>query len=200
MLPAYLVTGLHRRRQLVAMTFVFVTGVCTVILPVSLSATALSRLINGDHMVVCSVLVARMLAMGAMLMLGVKIPLPVIGMRLHGGGGVRKSVGARRILRCRHRCCAPVLPGVVALSGAAANFVTALVIGVAYVFGMVAPLFILAVAWAVTTGITRNCWVAAPLISISSVVDGGRACPDDRRPRSRWPTGLVLGCRVHRAL
>src|SRR6266542_4350313 len=44
-------------------------------------------------------------------------------------------------------CCAPVLAGVVALSGLAASFARALGLGAAYVFGMVAPLFVLALLW-----------------------------------------------------
>jgi hypothetical protein len=40
-----------------------------------------------------------------------------------------------------------VLAGVVALSGAASSFLTSLVVGVAYVFGMVAPLFVVALVW-----------------------------------------------------
>src|SRR2546425_921435 len=44
-------------------------------------------------------------------------------------------------------CCAPVLAGVAALSGASGSFVNALILGVAYVFGMVFPLFVIALLW-----------------------------------------------------
>lgn len=44
-------------------------------------------------------------------------------------------------------CCAPVLAGVIALSGLSSSFAVALGLGGAYVFGMVAPLFALALAW-----------------------------------------------------
>lgn len=44
-------------------------------------------------------------------------------------------------------CCAPVLAGVVALSGAVGSFVSATAVGVAYVFGMVVPLFVIALLW-----------------------------------------------------
>ena len=44
-------------------------------------------------------------------------------------------------------CCAPVLAGVVGLAGAAGSFPLALTVGVAYVFGMVAPLALLALVW-----------------------------------------------------
>ncbi|MGH7377913.1 MAG: cytochrome c biogenesis protein CcdA, partial [Candidatus Methylomirabilales bacterium] len=44
-------------------------------------------------------------------------------------------------------CCAPVLAGVIALSGLASSFGAALGLGTAYVFGMVAPLFLISLLW-----------------------------------------------------
>src|SRR5206468_733180 len=44
-------------------------------------------------------------------------------------------------------CCAPVLAGVLALSGVAASFGLALGLGAAYVFGMVGPLFVISLLW-----------------------------------------------------
>ena len=44
-------------------------------------------------------------------------------------------------------CCAPVLAGVIALASVAASFWLALGLGTAYVFGMVAPLFLIALLW-----------------------------------------------------
>ncbi len=147
MLPAYLATGLHRRRQLVAMTFIFAAGVGTVILPVSFGATALSRLINGQHFIVYSVMAIVMIVMGAFMSLGFTVPLPMIGVRPTQAGGVGRAFVLGMFSGVATACCAPVLAGVVALSGAAASFVTAIVIGIAYVFGMVTPLFVIAVLW-----------------------------------------------------
>ena len=44
-------------------------------------------------------------------------------------------------------CCAPVLAGVIALSSVASSFGLALALGSAYVFGMVAPLFVISLLW-----------------------------------------------------
>lgn len=44
-------------------------------------------------------------------------------------------------------CCAPVLAGVIALSSVAPSFLLALGLGTAYVFGMVAPLFVISLLW-----------------------------------------------------
>jgi len=52
MLPAYLATTFRQRRALVAMTFIFGLGVATIILPIALGASVISRFIRGDHMLV----------------------------------------------------------------------------------------------------------------------------------------------------
>ena len=44
-------------------------------------------------------------------------------------------------------CCAPVLAGVIAVSSVASSFGIAIIYGGIYVFGMVAPLFILSLLW-----------------------------------------------------
>ena len=147
MLRAYLATGLHRRLQLVAMTFVFASGVGAVILPITFGATALSRLINGQHTIVYAVMAAAMLAMGGAMALGYRLPMPMLGMRTRGGSGPGRAFVLGAFSGVATACCAPVLAGVVALSGAASSFLSALVVGVAYVFGMVAPLFVMALVW-----------------------------------------------------
>lgn len=148
MLPAYLATGMHRRRGLVAMTFLFAAGISAVILPIAFGATALSRLINGEHTIVYSVMAVVMLAMGARMAMGFGMPIPMFGMRgrlgRSGPGGVFLLGAFSGVATA---CCAPVLAGVVAVSGAAASFLTSLAVGVAYVFGMVAPLFVIALVW-----------------------------------------------------
>ncbi len=148
MLPAYLATGVHRRRGLIAMTFVFAAGVGAVILPIAFGATALSRLISGEHTIVYSVMAVVMLAMGVAMAGGYRLPIPMLGVRARQG---RSGPGSVFVLGAfsgvATACCAPVLAGVVALSGAAASFLTSLVVGVAYVFGMVAPLFVIALVW-----------------------------------------------------
>ncbi len=148
MLPTYLATGVHRRRGLIAMTFVFAAGVGAVILPIAFGATALSRLINGEHTIVYSVMAVVMLAMGVAMALGHRLPMPMFGVRARQGRSGPGSVFALGAFSgVATACCAPVLAGVVALSGAAASFLTSLVVGVAYVFGMVAPLFLIALVW-----------------------------------------------------
>lgn len=147
MLPAYFASSFRRRRALVAMTFVFAAGVATVILPIAFGATGVSRLIAGHHLPVFLAGGVLMLAMGVATIAGWSPRLPMIGMRATADRGAVSVYALEAFSGIASACCAPVLAGVVTLSGAAESFIVALGIGVAYVFGMVLPLFLIAVLW-----------------------------------------------------
>ena len=147
MLPAYFATSFRRRRALVSMTFVFALGIAAVIVPIAFGASGVSRVISGHHTVVFMVGAVMMLALGVATLAGWKPPLPMPSMRMHTDQGPGAVFALGVFSGTASACCAPVLAGVVALSGAASSFVVALAIGVAYVFGMVLPLFVMAVAW-----------------------------------------------------
>lgn len=147
MLPAYFATSFRRRRALVAMTFVFGLGVATVILPIAFGASALTRFILGQHTLVFLIGAALMVGLGVAMIAGWKLPLPMPGMQARQDRGVGSVYVLGAFSGTASACCAPVLAGVVALSGAAGSFAAALVVGVAYVFGMVVPLFVIALLW-----------------------------------------------------
>lgn len=158
MLPAYFASSFRRRRALVAMTFVFAAGVASVILPIAFGATGVSRLIAGNHLPVFLAGGVLMLAMGVATLAGWSPRLPMIGMRASANRGALSVYGLGAFSGIASACCAPVLAGVVALSGAAESFVVALGIGVAYVFGMVLPLFLIALLW------DHRDWGTSPLL------------------------------------
>lgn len=147
MLPAFLATGFRHRGGVVPATLVFGAGVATVILPIGLGATALSRLFIEQHSWVFSIGGALMVAGGVAVLVGWKPNLPMPGARSvrQGSYGSAYSLGA--FSGIASACCAPVLVGVAVLAGASASFPAALAIGVAYVAGMVAPLAVTAVLW-----------------------------------------------------
>ena len=147
MLPAFFASAAQNRRVLVAMTFVFAAGVATVILPIALGAVTLRRLLVTEHTTIYTVGGLLLVALGAYTLLGgrVRLPMPGAGRPARSGPlgvytlGVFSGVASS--------CCAPVLAGVVALSGVASSFGFALGLGAAYVFGMVAPLFVMSLLW-----------------------------------------------------
>lgn len=146
MLPAYFSATFARRSRILAMTLVFALGVGTVILPIGLGATAIARLIAGQHFAVFAAMGLLMAAGGLAMIAGIKMMLPMPGMR-GGHPGVAGVYLLGVFSGAASACCAPVLAGVAAVSGAAGSFPAALAVGVAYVFGMVAPLSVLALVW-----------------------------------------------------
>jgi cytochrome c-type biogenesis protein len=179
MLPAYFASTFSRRTQIVAMTMVFTAGVGTVILPIALGASALSSLLLGQHTWIFGIGGALMALAGFAMIAGWKFSLPMPGGGASGGGGVRGVYGLGVFAGAASACCAPVLLGVAALSGAAASFPVALAVGVAYVFGMVAPLALIALLW------DRRDWSASRLQSRTIAVPFGSA-------RRAVPLGNVL--------
>lgn len=147
MLPAYFATSFRRRRALVSMTFVFGLGVAAVILPIAFGVSALTRLVIDRHTIVYLVGAVLMVALGVATIAGWKPKLPMAGLRASGRQGPGSVFVLGAFSGMASACCAPVLAGVVALSGAAASFPVALAVGVAFVFGMVLPLFVIALLW-----------------------------------------------------
>lgn len=170
MLPAYFASTFRRRTQIIAMTLVFAIGVGTVILPIALGATAISRLLLGHHIWVFGIGGLLMIAAGIAMLAGKTFSLPMIGGKGATDGSLRSVYGLGVFSGGASACCAPVLVGVAALAGASASFPVALTIGVAYVFGMVAPLALIAVVW------DRRDWGSTGLLSNRQVRLGlGRA-------------------------
>jgi cytochrome c-type biogenesis protein len=147
MLPAYLSTGFRHRGGVVPATLVFGAGVATLILPIGLGATALSRLLFGGHVWVFSIGGALMIAAGIAVLAGWSPNLPMPGARAARTGSYRSAYLLGMFSGAASACCAPVLAGVAVLSGAAASFPVALAVGVAYVAGMVTPLAVIALIW-----------------------------------------------------
>lgn len=147
MLPAYFASSFATRRALLAMTFVFATGVGLVILPIALGAAAVGAFINTNHMLVYLVGGLLMLAMGVYMLVGGKLALPMPGMQAGRGRGPLAVLSLGAFSGVASSCCAPVLAGVATLAGVSASFSAALVLGIAYVFGMVFPLFLIALLW-----------------------------------------------------
>ncbi len=147
MLPAYFASSFHNRRLLTAMTFVFAAGVATVIMPIALGATALRQLLVAEHTPIYLVAGATMLGLAGYVLLGGRIALPMPGRRASARSGPWGVYTLGVFSGVASSCCAPVLAGVIALAGVASSFAVSLGLGAAYVFGMVAPLFVIALAW-----------------------------------------------------
>jgi cytochrome c biogenesis protein CcdA len=170
MLPAYLATSFRRRGALVAMTFVFAAGVAAVILPIAFGASWITRLIQSQHTTVFLTAAGVMVALGIATLAGWKPRLPMLGRRPTTEHSVVSVFTLGAFSGVASACCAPVLAGVLTLAGAVASFGASLVVGVAYIFGMVLPLFLIALLW------DRYDWSSSALFQGRTITVGiGRA-------------------------
>ncbi len=147
MLPAYLATGFARRTGIAAATAVFAAGVATLIVPIGLGASAVAAALPAHHLLIFSAGGAAMLAGGVAVLAGWKPMLPMPGLRAPAGHGYGAAYLLGLFSGIASACCAPVLAGVVVLTGSAASFGAALAVSGTYVAGMVAPLAVLALVW-----------------------------------------------------
>lgn len=149
LLPMFVGVAVQRGRlQLPVTTALFALGVAVVLLPVVLGVGALGQVFAAHHRVVFLIVGLFLVLLGLLAVAGRPwiLPMPTLGIRAGGSGpgavfllGVASGVSSS--------CCAPVLAGVVAMSALAASVLGALGLGLAYVFGMVFPLFLAALFW-----------------------------------------------------
>ena len=147
MLPAYFASSFATKRALVAMTFVFALGLGLIIMPIALGAAALGGLIVSHHLQVYLVGGVLMVALGIYVLVGGELALPMPGMRPAAGRGPMAVLMLGAFSGVASSCCAPVLAGLVALAGASGSLSAAVLLGTAYVFGMVFPLFVISLLW-----------------------------------------------------
>jgi cytochrome c-type biogenesis protein len=147
MLPAYFASSFQNRLRLIAMTFLFAAGVATIILPIALGASLLRQVFAAQHMTIYVIGGVLLLGLAIYLLLGGQIHLPMPGQRAGRKAGILTTYALGIFSGITSSCCAPVLAGVIALSSVAPSFLLALGLGTAYVFGMVAPLFVISLLW-----------------------------------------------------
>lgn len=143
LLPAYFGNIFKERKKILLATLVYSLGIFVVMLPVVLGAKALSLLFFRLHDQTYTAGGAFMLVVAVLSLLGIKLPMPHFTMRQ---GPPQHDVVSTFILGIfsgiTSACCAPVLVGVIALSTLTPTTLQALGVGLSYVFGMVAPLYL----------------------------------------------------------
>jgi cytochrome c-type biogenesis protein len=184
MLPAYFATTFRRRRALIAMTFVFALGVAAVILPIAFGASAVTRFIVGRHLLVFLGGAVLMVALGVSMLLGWKLRLPAPGMGARQDRGPLAVFALGAFSGTASACCAPVLAGVVALSGSAGSFAAAAAVGTALCSGWWRRCLWSPRCGIATTGATVVGCGGEPSTSASAV-------GADRSTRRRWS---AAGC------
>jgi cytochrome c biogenesis protein CcdA len=146
MMPAYLAAiGGGRRLRVARLTAVYVAGVSLVVLPITLGAAALASYVSKWH--------PQMFTLGGLMMIGVAVALwrgtmlPIDVPQPKLTGSTVSVFGLGVFSGAATACCAPVLAGAIALSATSGTIVGGLLLGIAYVAGMMAPLIPLALLY-----------------------------------------------------
>ncbi len=147
LLPSYFGSIFRTRSKVFLMTFIFFLGILTVFLPLGLGISALGQVFSRYHREIFTVIGLLLTALGVSLLLGNRFALPK-KLRLKPELTGEENIGSVFLLGIfsgiATTCCAPVLAGVLALSMLPGSYLWGIVYTLAYVLGMVAPLFVLA--------------------------------------------------------
>lgn len=180
LLPSYLANVFREKGRVVWMTLIFGLGIATILVPTALGIRAVGLLFQNYHTQTYVVGGLFMIALGVMELTGEKITLPMLNLTIdlnkrHDPWSVY-LLGIFSGLTTS--CCTPVLAGVLTLSFLSPNFVWAGLAGLAYVFGMVTPLVVLAlllekVNWATLPQLrTKTLRIGNKTILLSDAVAG----------------------------
>ena len=144
LLPSYLGSIFRERQKVLLMTFVFFLGLLAVFLPLGLGAAGLGQLLSEYHDPIFIVGGVFLLLLGASILLGRHFSMPF---SIHSKLKITNA-GSVFMLGIfsgfATMCCAPVLAGVIALSVLPNSILWGGIYSLAYVLGMVAPLFLIA--------------------------------------------------------
>ena len=144
LLPAYLGSIFRQKHKVMLMTFVFFLGLLAVFLPLGLGMAWIGQALSQYHDAIFITGGIFLALLGVSILLGIHFSLPF---SIHPTNKI-EGAGSVFILGIFSAfatlCCAPVLAGALALSVLPGSILWGGIYSVAYVLGMVAPLFIVA--------------------------------------------------------
>lgn len=155
LLPAYFASIFRERYKVFLMTFIFFLGILTVFLPIGLGAAMLGRFFSQYHNVIFGIGGTFLILLGFILVAGKHFSMPFRvnpSLKKHNAFSVF-TLGIFSGIATT--CCAPVLAGVLTLAAIPGSIVWGGIYTLSYVFGMVAPLFLLSL-FMDKTGITQR--------------------------------------------
>lgn len=147
LLPSYFGSIFETRRKVFLMTFIFFLGILTVFLPLGLGFSFLSTFFGHYHHEIFTVVGLLLFALGISLLFGKRLPMPSSWKPKFEVKEKETAISVYVLgifSGIATTCCAPVLAGALALSVLPGSFMWGIIYTLAYVLGMVTPLFILA--------------------------------------------------------
>jgi len=163
--PSYLAAAVKNNRwRLMPLTFVFAAGLAVVLVPITLGVSLIAGAIAMYHAPLYWAGGLLMIALGALAFSGRMWSMPTVLRSpdtTRGDSATFFSLGV--FSGIASSCCAPVLVGVMTLSALSGSPVGGAVLGLAFVFGMVIPLFLMALLWDAAGFRSRRWGQARPL-------------------------------------
>ncbi|OGH17103.1 MAG: hypothetical protein A3C30_01740 [Candidatus Levybacteria bacterium RIFCSPHIGHO2_02_FULL_40_18] len=144
LLPAYFASIFKQKIKIFFMTFVFFLGLLTVFLPIGMGASFISQLVSQYHNFIFILGAVFLIFLGILLLTRRAFSLPIMVHPKLENYDVASIFVLGIFSGLATLCCAPVLAGVVALSILPGSVIFGAVYTLAYVLGMVLPLFIIA--------------------------------------------------------
>lgn len=145
LLPTYFASIFRQKRTVFLMTFIFFLGLLAVFLPLGLGIGGLGQLFTQYHNTLYLIGAIFLLFLGAFILLGKHFSLPFSVPHTSGKiSGPYSVFGLGVFSGFATLCCAPVLAGVLTLSVLPGSIFLGGLYTLAYVLGMVVPLFFLA--------------------------------------------------------
>lgn len=147
--PSYLAGAVKNSRwRLLPLTFAFAAGLGLVLVPITLGMSLLSGAIAKYHQPLYWAGGILMFALAALALSGRMWSMPSMLRAPDTTRGDTASFFALGVFSgIASSCCAPVLAGVMTLSVLSGSPIGGFALGIAYVFGMVFPLFAMALVW-----------------------------------------------------
>ena len=143
LLPSYFASVFRERHRVFVMTFIFFLGILIVFLPIGLGSGALGQLLSQYHNLVFAFGGVFLAILGITLLTGRHLSLPITVNPYLKGHNAFSVLILGVFSGIATMCCAPVLAGVLALAALPGSMVWGGIYTLSYVFGMVAPLFVL---------------------------------------------------------
>ena len=147
--PSYLAAAAKNRRwRLLPLTFVFAAGLALVLVPITMGVSLIAGAIAKYHVVLYWAGGLLMIGLGVLALSGAMWSMPSFLRAPDTARGDTATFFSLGVFSgIASSCCAPVLAGVMTLSALSGSAAGGLVLGLAYVFGMVIPLFVMALLW-----------------------------------------------------
>jgi len=143
LLPTYFASIFRLKSTVFLMTFIYFLGLLAVFLPIGLGASALTQIFSSYHNYIFTFGAIFLILLGLTLVSGFQFSFPAIVHPQLRNSGFLSIFTLGIFSGIATTCCAPVLAGVLTLAAIPGSFLLGGIYTLAYVLGMVIPLFII---------------------------------------------------------